>query len=86
MDAGGKLDSVQGLRVSTWLRGYVRQKCSLQGLGVGRFFGLFDTDLAAHGSEHLSQKLSDPTLLEWEVPLAIKHPQDDIPQPRLCAR
>lgn len=39
--------------------------------------------LAAHGSEHLSQKLSDPTLLEWEVPLAIKHPQDDIPQPRL---
>ena len=52
----------------------------------GVFFGLFDTDLAAHGSEHLSQKLSDPTLLEWEVPLAIKHPQDDIPQPRLCAR
>ena len=62
----------------------MRQKCSLQGLGVGRFFGLFDTDLAAHGAEHLSQKLSDPTLLEWEVPLAIKHPQDDIPQPRLC--
>ena len=54
----------------------------------GAFWGFFDTDtdLAAHGSEHLSQKLSDPTLLEWEVPLAIKHPQDDIPQPRLCAR
>ena len=50
------------------------------------FSGLFDTDLAANGAEHLSQKLSDPTLLEWEVPLAIKHPQDDIPQPRLCAR
>ena len=46
--------------------------------------GLVDTDLAAHRAEHLSQKLSDPTLLEWEVPLAIKHPQDDIPQPRLC--
>ena len=47
--------------------------------------GLFNTDLAAHRAKHLSQKLSDPTLLEWEVPLAIKHPQDDIPQPRLCA-
>ena len=47
---------------------------------------VFNTDLAADGSEHLSQKLSDPTLLEWEVPLAIKHPEDDIPQPRLRAR
>ena len=31
-------------------------------------------------------RVGDPALLEREVPLAIKHPQDDIPQPRLCAR
>ena len=48
--------------------------------------GLFYTNLAAHGAKHLSQKLGDPTLLEREVPLSIKHPQDDIPQPRLRAR
>ena len=76
---------MQGLGVAARLRGYVRQKGRLQGFWVIRtFWDFFDTDLAAHGSERLSQKLSDPTLLEWEVPLAIKHPQDDIPQPRLC--
>ena len=64
------------------------RRAACKDLGLeGTFWGLFDTtDLAAHGSEHLSQKLSDPTLLEWEVPLAIKHPEDDIPQPRLRAR
>ena len=62
-----------------------RAACKDRGLADGVLFGLFNTDLAAHRAKHLSQKLSDPTLLEWEVPLAIKHPQDDIPQPRLCA-
>ena len=66
-----------------WARSAACKNCGFEG---GVVFGLLNTDLAAHGSEHLSQKLSDPTLLEWEVPLAIKHPQDDIPQPRLCAR
>ena len=77
---------MQGLRVTAWLRGYVRQKSRLIGWEISSCDGNFVANLAAYGAEHLSQELGDPALLEREVPLAIKHPQDDIPQPRLCAR